>query len=384
MPPGPRARPVAAAILHVHHHPLLGADHDRVAQDVSEEGRLGELPRGMVLRRACKVVTSTARRGLHGRSEADTLRTDEDAGFRAYRQTPVGGRAKPQATRGSQGCHAVVDGFDRAVDEVGLAQEAGDEPALRTVVDVLGSAHLLHPAAVHDGDPVGHVHGLFLVMGHVDHRHAEPLLDLLDLHLHLVAQVLVERAEGLVHQHHVRMEHHCPRNGDTLLLTARQLPGEAIGVLLQPHQFERFVDPGLDQVRRELAGAQRERDVLEHVQVGEDGVVLEHHAEAAPLRRHVRDIQPIDQDHAFVQVGEAGDHHQRGGLARAGRAEQREELAGGDRRAHRVHDAFLAVLLGDLTKLYLASRLRAGDGRHRRIGLSDTPCACVAFIAGFS
>jgi hypothetical protein len=51
---------------------------------------------------------------------------------------------------------------------------------------------LLQAALVHDGDHVGHRHRLDLVVGDVEGRHAELLLEPLDLDAHLQAQLGVE------------------------------------------------------------------------------------------------------------------------------------------------------------------------------------------------
>ena len=68
---------------------------------------------------------------------------------------------------------------------------------------------------------------------------------------------------------------------------------------------------------------------------------------------------------ALVAVGEAGDHHQRRGLAGAGGPEQREELAGADAGADAVDDAVRAVALGDLAQLD-APPFAAAPGEVRR------------------
>ena len=65
-------------------------------------------------------------------------------------------------------------------------------------------ADLLDPALVEDGDPVAHRERLLLVVRDVDERHPELLLDLLQLDLHLLAQLQVERAERLVEQERPR------------------------------------------------------------------------------------------------------------------------------------------------------------------------------------
>jgi hypothetical protein len=59
-----------------------------------------------------------------------------------------------------------------------------------------------------------------MVMRDVDDRDAEFAMDALDLVLQLLAQRFVERAQRLVHQHGLRLEHQCARDGHALLLPA--------------------------------------------------------------------------------------------------------------------------------------------------------------------
>ena len=54
------------------------------------------------------------------------------------------------------------------------------------------------------------------------------VVQVLDLELHLLAQLLVERAERLVHQKQRRLEHDGAGQRDALLLSARKLARIAI------------------------------------------------------------------------------------------------------------------------------------------------------------
>jgi hypothetical protein len=112
---------------------------------------------------------------------------------------------------------------DDTVDEVGLADEVRDPAARRALVKLGGRAELCDPSRRHHGDAVGHGQRLFLVVGDIDHGRAELGLQALDLDLHVLAQLLVERAERLVHQKCTRIEHQCPGQRDALLLTAGEL-----------------------------------------------------------------------------------------------------------------------------------------------------------------
>ena len=88
------------------------------------------------------------------------------------------------------------------------------------LVDLLRVADLLDVAAVHDRDPVRHGQRLFLVVRDVDERRAELGLDPLQLELHLLAELDVQRAERLVEEERGRPVHERTGERDTLLLAA--------------------------------------------------------------------------------------------------------------------------------------------------------------------
>jgi hypothetical protein len=151
--------------------------------------------------------------------------------------------------------------------------------------------------AVHHHDPVGHRQSLFLVMRDDERRDAIALkLDALDLDLHVEAEVLVERRERFVEEQDRRAHGERPGQRNPLLLAARHLPRVAPGEVLQPHQRQHLGDPRLllgptDAPRREAVG-----DVVGDAHVGEQGVVLEHDADGAPVRRQVVDRLTADDD----------------------------------------------------------------------------------------
>src|SRR6266702_6931589 len=103
-----------------------------------------------------------------------------------------------------------------ALQEVqgGRADEAGNELVFRLVVELERPAHLLDDAVMHDDDLVGHGHGLDLVVGDVDGRGLQPLVQLLDLGAHRDAQLGVEVRQGLVEQEHLRIAHDGAAHGD--------------------------------------------------------------------------------------------------------------------------------------------------------------------------
>jgi hypothetical protein len=85
----------------------------------------------------------------------------------------------------------------------------------------------------------------------------------------------------------------------------------------------------------------------------EQRVVLEHEAHAPLADRAVGDVLVAEQDAAAVGEIQARDQAQQRGLARAGRSQQRDQLAGADVEVDPLQGGKLAELLGDVADLYL-------------------------------
>ena len=88
------------------------------------------------------------------------------------------------------------------------------------------------------------------------------LLDALELQLHLLAQLEVERAERLVEQEHLGPVDQRASQRDSLLLTARKLRAPPLAVAGQADQLQRFHDAPLDLFAGHLLAAQAERHVV--------------------------------------------------------------------------------------------------------------------------
>src|SRR5690606_28227821 len=117
---------------------------------------------------------------------------------------------------------------------------------------------------------------------------------------------------------------------DPLLLAAGELGRAPIGIAFEPHRGESPLHPGLDLGARPAAHREGKRDVLADGHVREEGVGLEDDPELPPMRGQVVDRMPVHPDRAGRRRLEPGEHHERRRLARARRAEQREELAAPD------------------------------------------------------
>jgi len=137
---------------------------------------------------------------------------------------------------------AVCQGLDRAGPQIGLPDEPGDEHRSGTFVDVGRCSDLLHPACVHHGHAIGHGEGLLLVVGDVNEADVDFALDALQLELHHLAQLQVERAKRLVQQERRWFVHQRTGQGHPLLLATGELRGLALGELAEAHHLDNGVD----------------------------------------------------------------------------------------------------------------------------------------------
>src|SRR5262245_45025158 len=77
-------------------------------------------------------------------------------------------------------------------------------------------------------------------MGDVDERDAHLMLDALELYLHLLSQLQVERAQGFIEEQDTRVHYQRPGERDTLLLAAGEHRGPVALPAGHAYQFERL------------------------------------------------------------------------------------------------------------------------------------------------
>ena len=266
------------------------------------------------------------------------------------------------------------------------ADEAGGEDRRRAPVKVRRRGVLLDAPVPHQDDLVGHGHGLDLVVGDVEHRDAEPLLQRPDLAAHLHAKLRVEVRQGLVHQADRRPGDDGAPQRDALLLAARELRRLAVEKRLEPEEARGVSEPRLALRRRLVAHLEAEDDVLRDREVGKEGVVLEDHGDAAPGRRQPGHVAPADRDGSGARGFEPRDEAERRRLAAARRPEQRDEGAGRRGEAHAVHGRGGAPELGDVLQSDVrparpawraarrrAARVRAGPRTRRGRPIEGEP-----------
>src|SRR3954469_11004300 len=244
--------------------------------------------------------------------------------------TLVGGGLESLAVDGHDAVaelHTAVG--DRHLDQVHRrgADEAGDEEVGRAVVHVARRVDLLEQTVLEDGHAVAHRHGLDLVVGDVDGGDAETALQRGDLRTGGDAELGVEVRQRLVHEEDLRLTHDGAAHGDTLALTAGERLRLAVQVLAQVEDLRGLLDLLADLRLVDAGDLEREAHVVGDRHVRVQRVVLEHHGDVPVLGRQVRDVAVTDADGAGVDVLQAREHPQGGGLSAARRADQDEELA---------------------------------------------------------
>jgi len=86
---------------------------------------------------------------------------------------------------------------------------------------------LLDPTATHEDDAIGHAHGFGLIMRHVDHGNAKPLLEGTNFTTQILPQLGIEIGQRLIEQAHRRFGDQGASKRHPLLLAAGQLAGLA-------------------------------------------------------------------------------------------------------------------------------------------------------------
>jgi hypothetical protein len=193
----------------------------------------------------------------------------------------------------------------------------------------------------------------------VDERDADVVLDPLQLELHLLAELQVERPERLVEEEDAWAVHERAGERDPLLLAAGELARLALAEPRERDELEHLLDAALHVVAAHAAAPKPERDVLEDREVREERVALEDGVHVAFVRRQAAHVALAEQDAALRLLLEPADHPQRRRLAAPGRAEHGEEAARRDLEREVVHREHVVEALRD------ALERDVGRGAHR-------------------
>ena len=162
-----------------------------------------------------------------------------------------------------------------------------------------------------------------------------------------------------------------------MLLPAREFVGETLPTVVQSHQSQDIFDAGTLSVQGPTV--QAKRDVLRHIQMRKQGIVLEHHADAALLRGQMdaiaADNHVIDADLTCGDFFQARHGAQQRGLAATRGADQHTHLASLQLQAHAVNRCDLAARVVHLQSVNLEKH--AADCRHLTVLINPLPTICL-------
>ena len=238
-----------------------------------------------------------------------------------------------------------------------VANEIGNKARGRPVVQRVGVIPLVQLPFVHDTDGVADGKGLQLVVRDEQGRGLGCLQDVAHFMRQALAQIDIQVGERLVQQQQLRAWCQGARQRNTLLLPTRKFMGEAALAAFQPDQCQNFLD-----ACRAFGGWQlmdAESHIAANVEMGEQRIVLEHHADASGFRRQLARGTAHDMaretDIAACDRFQAGHRTQQGGLAATGGANQHADLTGVQPERHVVDGGLGApgivdLELGDLKK----------------------------------
>ena len=126
-----------------------------------------------------------------------------------------------------------------------------------------------------------------------------------------LAHLGVQRSERLVEQQDLGFARQRPGKRDSLALAARQLRGIALAEPRQVNQREQIVDAlgdlGLGRTVAALHDLEAEGNILGHRHVPEQGIMLEHEADAALGSRDLAHVLVAEPDGAAIGIFKPGD-----------------------------------------------------------------------------
>jgi len=165
----------------------------------------------------------------------------------------------------------------------------------------------------------------------------------------LRARRLVELARRLVGEEHARLVRERDRQPGAGQLAARELRGPSAGARGDAAALEHLGPPARAGAAAGAGEALDDREVLVDREVPDEVRLLVQHADAVEagarprVLRAARQAAPLDPNHAAVGLVEAGEAREQRGLARPGRAGDRDDLAAVGGQGHAAQGPGLVV-----------------------------------------
>jgi hypothetical protein len=157
----------------------------------------------------------------------------------------------------------------------------------------------------------------------------------------------IEVRQRLIEQQTCRPHRHRPRQGNALLLAARELIGFPLAILLHLHQRQRLIDALILLGRTESPHLQAKANVLPHAHVRPQCITLKTHHCIARLRGQRRDIVIVKENPPAGGLHQPRDQPQQRAFPAAAGPQQKEKFAGIDLQVNIIHGHRCAEMFGD-------------------------------------
>ena len=157
-------------------------------------------------------------------------------------------------------------------------------------------------------------------MSDIYKSNAHRLLNALELVLHILAQSEVKCAERLVKQQHLGSVDKSSGNGNTLLLAAGKLRNLAVFKAFEADNLQHLSNTLVYLLLGQLCKAQPEGDILVHIKVRKQRILLENGVDLSLVRRDIIDPLAVKKHIAACGLYKTADDPERGGLTAAGGA----------------------------------------------------------------
>ncbi len=222
-----------------------------------------------------------------------------------------------------RGASARSPSRDLAAQQVRHAEEACNGRRDRPLEQLARLVMLDDAPLQHQRDALAQFGGLGAVVRDDDRRELSLALESDEELPQLRAAVGIHRRQRLVQQEQCGVGAEGAGERHALLLSAGEPADAAVGEADEPDVVEAGAGACAALAARDARGAERERDVLGHVEVRQKSRLLEDDRDATLVGRNVGKRAAASADHAGVERGQPGDRAQQRRLARARRADER-------------------------------------------------------------
>ena len=226
------------------------------------------------------------------------------------------------------------------------------------MVKIIRCIQLGNPEVIEHHDPVGQSKSLFLIMGDIDHRNLQLLLNLLQLLPQHHLDLRIQSGHGFIKQDDIGVQNKGTGDRDALLLAAGELFRFLVHMLFKADGFDNSLHFPVDLILGHfpaiyvLPALKRIGNIVVNIHVRKQGIVLENDANIPILRCSVGNVHTILDDFPTARFLDPDQHAQDGSLPTAGRTEERKKFPSLDFKAHILQHGLALELLIDILTGY--------------------------------